>query len=216
MIGVWADNLAFLTKWFPEWMYRIDLSSTVNGGHAQFRLNLLAGLIVMFLTGIALFGMKSGTKANNLITTLNISVIVFIIATGLYNFKPANIDNFFVKGFSGVVKGAETMFFSYIGFDTICTLSAEAKRPKRDIPIAVLSTIFTATILYIGAGLSITGMVSYTSIDLDAPLIKAFESVELKWAGDLVGICAITCMTATLFACLLGQPRNQQYSDYLF
>ncbi|RKP21164.1 amino acid transporter, partial [Rozella allomycis CSF55] len=191
-----SDNI------LPQYLYNLFPSES-----GEFRINIMAGLLIGVFTLLALMGTKAGSKFNNFITSLNLLVILVIIIFGLTHFNIDNMDNFFKSGFEGVSKGAQQMFFSYIGFDTICTLSAEAKRPKKDIPIAVMTTIAVATTLYIGAGLSIVGMVGADNITKDSPLINAFESVGKPLVGKLVGGCALLCMMATLFACIVGQPR---------
>jgi APA family basic amino acid/polyamine antiporter len=37
----------------------------------------------------------------------------------------------------GVIEGATIVFFAYLGFDFITTISEEAKNPSRDVPIAI-------------------------------------------------------------------------------
>lgn len=114
---------------------------------------------------------------------------------------------FVVAGSSGIFTGAISMFFSFLGFDTVSTLSADAKNPKRDVPIAVIGTALTAIILYVLTGFVITGMVNYSEISEDGPLAQAFVTVGAKWASYIVGFCALTTMLATIFACIVGQPK---------
>jgi APA family basic amino acid/polyamine antiporter len=46
--------------------------------------------------------------------------------------------------------GAGMVFFSYIGFDSVSTLAAEVKNPKRDMPLGIVGTLVITTVMYIG------------------------------------------------------------------
>ena len=66
-------------------------------------------------------------------------MVVIIISVGIPYVNSENWDPFFKNGLSGVVQAAGIVFFGYLGFDCVTTISEEAKDPKRDIPRAVLT-----------------------------------------------------------------------------
>src|SRR5205085_1008875 len=78
-------------------------------------------------------------------------------------------------GLSGIMLGAAIVFFAYIGFDSISTHAEEAKRPHRDVPVAILASLALCTVLYIGVSAVITGMVPYQAIDTNAAVASAFR-----------------------------------------
>ena len=75
-------------------------------------------------------------------------VILFIIILGSFHVNPKNWTpadpsdptktTFLPNGMKGVFMGAGTVFFSYIGFDSVTTLAAEVKNPKRDMPLGII------------------------------------------------------------------------------
>src|SRR5581483_10264836 len=48
-------------------------------------------------------------------------------------------SSFAPYGLSGMMLGASVVFFAYIGFDSISTHAEEARRPQRDVPVAILT-----------------------------------------------------------------------------
>jgi amino acid transporter len=42
------------------------------------------------------------------------------------------------------------VFYSYIGFDSVSTLGAEVKNPKRDMPLGIVGTLVLTTLMYVG------------------------------------------------------------------
>ena len=57
----------------------------------------------------------------------------------------------------GMVAGAATIFFAYIGFDSVSTQAEECKNPKRDLPIGIMASLILCTILYIAVAAVLTG-----------------------------------------------------------
>jgi APA family basic amino acid/polyamine antiporter len=167
----------------------------------------LAVIIILACTIILLFGVKDSATFNLVITILNVITILFIIVLGAFYVDTSNWDPFLPFGMSGAFAGAGTVFFSYIGFDSVSSLAGEVKNPARDLPIGIVGTLLIATCLYVGVSLVITGMVKYSQIDHGAPLAVAFQDHGLKWAAIIIAIGSVTALTATTLCSLLGQPR---------
>jgi amino acid transporter len=121
---------------------------------------------------------------------------------------------FMPYGLAGVIFGASIVFFAYIGFDAVSTHSEEAKRPARDVPIAILASLFVCTLLYIGVAAVLSGMVPYFQISPDAAVSNAFtvKGMEsnnglLLGASVLISIGALAGMTSVLLITFLSQAR---------
>src|SRR5207245_2025587 len=87
---------------------------------------------------------------------------------------------FLPYGLSGIMVAAAAVFFAYIGFDAISTHSEEARRPQRDVPIGILSSLMLCTLLYFGVSAVITGMEPYPVIDPDAAVAEAFRRLSVE------------------------------------
>jgi hypothetical protein len=168
LTGVGAD--------VPSWLAGEDRYLDGNIAPAPF-----AFLIVAVCTGVLLFGVQESSMFNNVITVINVSLLLFIIIFGAFHVNPANwTDNFAPWGAKGVFQGAAIVFFSYIGFDSVSTLSGEVKNPGRNLPIGVVGTLLIATLLYVGISLVVTGMIPYTEINKDKPLAETFQADRLS------------------------------------
>jgi amino acid transporter len=121
---------------------------------------------------------------------------------------------FMPYGFAGIIFGASIVFFAYIGFDAVSTHSEEAKKPQRDVPIAILASLIICTVLYIAVAAVLCGMVPYFKINPDAAVANAFtvKGVEtnnglLLGASGLISVGALAGMTSVLLITFLSQAR---------
>lgn len=183
----------------PFWFNNYELSI--------FSFSPLSATIIILCTIILLFGARESSTFNIIMTIFNISIILFVIVLGSVFIDTQNWKPFTPFGFQKVFVATGTVFFAYIGFDSVTTLAAEVKNPKRDMPIGVIGTLLIATVLYIGASLVLTGMVPLSKININAPLAAAFQTVGASWAGHIIAIGSITTLTATTLTSLMGQPR---------
>jgi APA family basic amino acid/polyamine antiporter len=184
----------------------------------SFSINLPAGLIIWLITYILYKGIKESAKTNNIIVTVKVTAVLFVIACGAFYVNPSNWHPFIPDeiidssgnhhyGISGVITAAGILFFAFIGFDAVSTQSQEAINPTKDIPFAIVTSLIICTTLYILVSVVLTGMVSYSEIDLGAPVASAFASVGLRWASFLITIAAVIGLLSVMLVMLLSQTR---------
>jgi APA family basic amino acid/polyamine antiporter len=178
--------------------------------------NVPAVLIVAALTWLCYLGIKQSARINNIMVVIKVAIIVLFIVAGLAfidtanwrPYLPPNSGESGAFGWSGVLSGAAIIFFAYIGFDTAATTAQEARNPQRDVPIGIIAALIISTVLYVGMGAVMTGMVDYTQLDVAAPAAVALDAhPELLWLGLPVKVGAIIGMTSVILMSILGQPR---------
>lgn len=111
-------------------------------------------------------------------------------------------------GFSGVLAGAATCFYAYVGFDSIATAGEEARDPSFSIPVATFISMTLVTVGYICVSAALTLMVPYTIINPVAALPDAFATHGVTWARIVISVGALAGMTTTLFGSLFALPRG--------
>lgn len=184
----------------PKWLYSIPLGSDLEGSP-------ITAIIIFICTLIVMSGTKESARMNNIITCWNLVLIFFIIAIGVFCIDTKNYAPFMPFGFAGTLKASGIVFFSYIGFDSVSTLSAEVANPQRDIPRGIVGTLCITTALYVAMSLVLTGMTPSGSINIKAPLSEAFLSAGLGWVSTAVALGSVTTLTACTLCSLFGNPR---------
>ena len=189
--------------------------------------DLPAILITFVITAILVKGIRESASFNAGMVIVKLVIVAFVIIVGAFYVNPENWKPFAPYGLTGVsffgktlfgqtgkggeplgmLAGAATIFFAYIGFDSVSTHAEEAKNPKRDVPIGIVTSLVLCTFLYIAVAAVLTGMVPYDKINIDAPVSDAFRQVGLPWAQFLISLGALTGITSVLLVMMLSQPR---------
>lgn len=162
-----------------------------------------------------LLGARESSLFNIIITCVNISVLLLVIGAGSTKFDPSNwtvVDDSFVPyGAGSVFAAAGTLFFSYLGFDMVCTLAEEVKNPQRDLPIGIIGSLLICAAIYISVALVVTAIVPFTIFFSEeakaAPLAYAFLYINLNWVAKIVAFGSLAGLTTATFTSILGQSR---------
>ena len=178
-------------------------------GDVQAFANIPALLIVLAITVLLVVGIKESALFNGTMVVLNLSVILLVIGLGATYVDARNWTPFLHKehGWKGVSLGAAHIFFAYIGFDSISTQAEEARNPRRDLAIGILSSLLICSVLYIAVAAILTGMVPYLDIDEEAPIASAFQRHGSTWASGLITVAILAGITSSLLVGTLSQPR---------
>jgi Amino acid transporters len=179
-------------------------------GH-EIGINLPALLIALVITTILAIGIKESAKFNSTIVVVKVAVVLFVLGLGAKYVHPGNWGAdwhaFAPYGWGGIGAGAAYIFFAYIGFDAVSTTAQEAKNPQRDLPIGMIASLAICTLLYIGVAAVLTGMVPWQSVNIEAPIARAFLDRGLTWASDIIVVGALAGLTSVMLVMLLGQTR---------
>lgn len=150
---------------------------------------------------------QESAKFNAMVTLLNISVLLFVIAFGSTQVEAANWEPFMPAGVHGVVTGAGVVFFAYLGFDMVACLAEEVQEPQKTLPRGIIGSLLISMTIYVGVSLVVTGMAPVSVLGSDVPLVNAFAYHNTPWAGKIVSFGSIFGLTTAAFTCLMGQPR---------
>lgn len=172
-------------------------------------LDLPAVAIVIIITAIVYVGIRESKIASNIMVGLKLAVILLVIILGAFFVKTVNWHPFLPHGLGGVMGGVAAVFFAYIGFDALSTTAEECKDPYKTLPRGMIYSLIICTVLYVALALVITGMVSYTKLNVSDPLAFVFgpEGVNIPWVSGVIAVSAIIAIATVLLVFQLGQPR---------
>jgi APA family basic amino acid/polyamine antiporter len=212
-----------LVKYQGIWIDRMSLPPGISDAglqHVTGLFNLVAMFIVLVVTTILVIGIKESANFNSAIVIIKLGIVGVFLAIGgfflLHHPQVASANwhpfvpppdghgNF---GWGGIPMAAASIFFAYIGFDAVSTAAQEAKNPQRDMPIGILGSLVVCTILYIAVSLVMTGLVSYKTLNVSAPVALAIDATGVSWGSLLVKVGAVFGLATVMLVMLLGQTR---------
>ena len=186
-----------------------------DGTTASAIANLPAAGIVVLITALLVLGTRELARLNNVMVTVKLTVVLAFVVLGAFYvrsanwhpFIPANTGAFGSFGLSGILRGASIVFFAYIGFDAVSNCAQEARRPQRDMPIGILGSLATSTVLYIAVAAVLTGLVPYPELNVPDPVVQGVRVIGLEWFSLFIELGALIGLTTVILVLLYGQSR---------
>jgi amino acid transporter len=105
-------------------------------------------LVCVGLTAINAAGLKQGLLAVFTFTLLKLVPLFGLVLLGLSQASPEIFAGAHVPPLDSLGETALVMFYAFVGFETAVVPAGEARRPRRDIPRALVKTIFGITLFY--------------------------------------------------------------------
>ena len=216
-----GTQLAFYRE---MWQPVASLPAGVNAAtlpHATAVFNLVAFLVIALVTTILVIGIQESATVNTAIVFVKVGTVLVFIAiaaafvlnhlsqakTNWTPFIPPNTGVTGEFGWSGIMRGAGKIFFAYIGFDAVSTAAQEAKNPQKDMPVGILGSLTICTLLYIVTAGLLTGVISYTRLNVGAPIALGMAETGVEWGEFLVLVGTILGLSTVMLVMLLGQSR---------
>lgn len=187
--------------------------------------NVPAFLITVAVTALLYIGVQESARTAAVMVFMKTAVVLLFIAVGgafllgqgfqpnfsetpfFQNWFASGWQTFAPNGLQGIVTGASTIFFAYIGFDAVSTAAEETKNPQRDIPIGIIGSLAVCTLLYIAVSAVITGIVPLDQINKEAAVAATMSYMGFNWASLVVNIGAIAGLTSVLLVLQMGGVR---------
>jgi amino acid transporter len=200
------------------------LQSTIQ---SEFKVNPLPSwawtlIIIALIAVILYFGVRLSTRSQLVLALVSIIVVTIFFITVIAKLGSANSAKPFepsssADGWSGIFFGVLYGVLLFVGFETAANLAEETPNPRREIPIAVMTTAGIATIIYVVATYvevagfhyslkSITAAAGAPLFALGAP--ASAGGFGGTWIDRLLELVVLFDMLAVAIGCAVSASRG--------
>ncbi len=131
---------------------------------------------IVFTTIVNLVGMRTSVRTLGAMTAIKIVPLIGLVLVGLATRDPA--VGFSLPQFSEFESVVLLTFYAYMAFENGTFAAGELRNPKRDVPLALMTTLAAITLLYMAV------IWAYLAI---SPTVAGDESALAAAAGELMG-----------------------------
>lgn len=218
----WSDYLNnFLSNaigWhIPDALHKPMIVSGTNGVEWHFgQFNLPPMILVALCCFLLARGTKESATTNAMMVMVKLAILIFFVAIAFTGFDINNFHPFFldvsaksVGGMAGVTAAAGTVFFSFIGLDTVATAGEEVRDPKRNVPIGILAALGIVTVFYLLVAVAALGAQPAAQFaGQEAGLAVILSNVTGKtWPALILSAGAVISVFSVTLVTIYGQTR---------
>ena len=165
---------------------------------------LVAPATVLVAVIVSARGMAVASRVIVVLAALQVLGLIGVIGVGVP--QVGEVDLWQGEGFGGVLSAAALIFFAYIGFDEVITLSEETHNPRRTIPLALFLALTISTVLYVAVAVTAVSVLGPADLASSTrPLADVVERAVGGWAVDAIAaLSLVSTFTTVLLAATAG------------
>jgi APA family basic amino acid/polyamine antiporter len=190
MLGPWAGYLA-------GWMFLAantvgpGVSALVFGGYLHAVWSVIpartaAVSAALIMTVLNAGGIKRSVGVTDIVVILSIVSLLAFVVIGLPHAHASNFSPFATGGIGGILRATGLLFFAYTGYSRIATLVEEVRNPRRTIPIATITALGTAVVLYLLVAITALSILGASGISKSSSPLESTMTTLASTAGIVI------------------------------
>jgi len=192
IVTTWATTCAAIPA---------QLDAIVPGFAAHPRLVATAFVIAMGLAN--LFGVRAGAWVSDVLVVVKLAPLIVFACVGMFFVDWSNFGPVSTHGLGAALLPA---FYALSGFETATIPAGTAERPTRDVPLAVITSLGGAVLLYVMIQIVVVG-VSPTAAASERPLVEASRAFLGDGGASVMAALATIAMIGLAAAMALAGAR---------
>lgn len=212
-----GEFVGFQVGWM-SWLTRVASIASLSVGFAQAvsylvpavesgwvrGVTIVAPLVL--LAAINVVGVKSGVRTAMFLLGSKLIPLLLFVGVGVFFASPAVVASQAPIKEGGLSGAALLLLFAYAGFENTPVAAGEYRRPKRDVPFALLLHIALVTLLYALVQWVALGTLPSVATS-ETPLADAAELFLGGWGAGLLTLGAAVSILGTNSNSVLAGPR---------
>ena len=162
-------------------------------------------LVFMFMN---IVGVKKTTRLQSLFVVVLIAILLLFVVQGLFEIfsiglgeiKDTQITPFMPFGIEGLLATIGLVFVSYAGLTQIASVAEEVKNPNRNIPLGMILSLLTATVIYVLGVFVMVGVLESEALRNDLTPVATASLEFFDWFPGDIGLILVVVAAIAAFA----------------
>ncbi len=190
-IGLWLSLLLKSSFALIGFGVYLTVLVNINEGFTKY-VALFFLTIILFLN---IFGVKKVGKVQIVIVSISLICLILVLIFGIPNVNPELLKPVFTNGNIGLVSTVAFVYISYAGVTKIAAIAGEIKNPNKNLPRAMLISLFIMAIIYVSVAFILVGNIPHNELETD---LKPIYTIANLLGGTYVGYFAAGIGVITL------------------
>jgi len=170
--------------------------------------NIIAITILVVLGIVNLFGIEIAKLLNDIVTVGKLIPMVLFIAIGIFFIKGGNFSATQTVDMKNFAPAVILVFYAFSGFESLAVAAGEMDNPKKNVPIAIVTTIVVSSIIYILIQAVSIGTLGADLAQSSAPVADSAKTFMGSFGKILVAIGTIVSIAGINVATSISAPRS--------
>jgi len=180
-----------------------------NPGFSDFDIKLVAVACCLFFTLVNLTGVKLTARVQTAMVVALLGLLIFYIIAGSPHIQTDRYTPLIPMGAGSVLLVTGMVYVSFGGLTKICSVAGEAKKPARNLPLALLLSLGIMVVLYVLVIFVTVGLVDPSELQKTLIPISLGAKIFMGETGKLLmGFTALLAFVTTANAGILTASRN--------
>ncbi|MEL7235144.1 MAG: amino acid permease [Chloroflexota bacterium] len=174
----------------------------------ELNIQFVAVALTIAFALLNIFGAKETTGLQRVLVIVLVSVMAVYIVGGIANVfgegsiasQPGSFTPFFTAGIAGLLGTVGFVFVSYAGLTKIASVAEEIKNPGRNIPLGMILSIVSTTIIYVVGVIVMTIVLPIDDFQSSLTPVADAARTTMSWLPGNVGIILIVVSATAAFA----------------
>ncbi|AKN16730.1 amino acid permease [Mycobacterium haemophilum] len=172
--------------------------------------NLPAVILIGMCSLLLIRGASESAKVNAIMVLIKLGVLGMFVVIAFSAYDANHLKDFAPFGVAGIGSAAGTIFFSFVGLDTVSTAGDEVKNPQKTMPRALIAALIVVTSVYVLVALAALGTQPWQKFgeQQEAGLATILDHVTHgKWASTILAAGAVISIFTVTLVTTYGQTR---------
>ena len=211
-MGPLMGTIAGFGVWFSlvfKSAFALDgLSEYLKLGFENAPVKTIALALGVVLILVNIYGVRfSGRLQAVVVSTVMISLAVLVF-TGLGDLEGARFEPFLPEGYGGLLAATGIVFVAYAGVTNVASVAEEVRRPARNIPRGILTSLGIMIFLYPAIATVIVGVTAGSDLDKNpTPVASAAKAIAGSGAELAISIVAVLALLSMANSGILASSR---------